>query len=201
MIVVTGIPLYQQLILHQRSPVLPFFLPFTSPDTVFGFYINHANHMFFGLLGYPAFLGFEFVVQMLKNTTWAQSMAISYNLKELQLANDESTINEMELKLRIREIMAEVCDSDNFLVDFSDIYYWKFFLGPFLLTYSVGMGLFLFYVVISISIFVMLKFFSEILFIDGMVAGAAFHFGRIHTFIAHSLNSSIVLRLIEITLL
>lgn len=150
MIVVTGIPVYQQLFLHEHAPILPFFLPFSNPDTVFGFYINHGNHLFFGLLGYPAFLGFELVIQMLKNTTWAQTTVISYNLEELQSANDNPSVNDVELAKRIREIMAEISDSDNFLVEFGDIYYWKFFFGPFSLMYSVGMGLFLFYVVISI---------------------------------------------------
>lgn len=152
MIVVTGIPMYQQVILHEHAPILPFFLPFTNPDTVFGFYINHVNHLFFGLLGYPAFLGFELVVQLLKNATWAQTTVISYNLDELQSANEKPTVKDVELSRRVREIMAEFCDADNFLVEFSDIYYWKFFFGPLSLVYSVGIGLFLFLVVILILI-------------------------------------------------
>lgn len=125
MIIITAIPMYKQTIKREHMPLLPYFLPFIDPDTDFGFYINHVNHLIFGLVGYSAFLGYELVIQMLKNTTWAQTSVISYNLKNLELANEKSSVKEVELQWRVREIMAEITDSDNFLVEFADIYYWK----------------------------------------------------------------------------
>lgn len=143
--------MYKQFIKHEHTPLLPYFLPGTNPDTDFGFYINHVNHLIFGVSGYSSFVGFELIVQMLKNATWVQTVAISYNLEELQSVIAKLSAKNIELKWRVREIMAKVTDSDNFLVQFVDLYHWKFFLQPLLLALSVGIGLFLFLVVISIN--------------------------------------------------
>lgn len=142
-VLLEAIPVYKVLLQHERMLLLPYFLPFTNPETKKGYYINQLHQMALGLIGYTTFFGTELAFQIIKNTTWFQVNAISYDLDNLNQSFNNQ-FDEFELKMQFRNILLKVADNDSYRNDLIELYYWKFFLQTSLITFSVGLAVFLF---------------------------------------------------------
>lgn len=105
--------------------------------------MNLVNQLIIGSIGYATFFGAELILQMIKNTIWAQAAIVFHDFNELNGLLDEKSIDELELKSQLRNIFAKIADNNRYLNDFIDLYYWRFFLQSTLITFSVGLSVFL----------------------------------------------------------
>lgn len=138
-----GLPIYLYLFEHQHVLMIPFVLPFIDAETTTGYYITQIHHAIFGFIGFSGIVGFELIKEILKNAYYAQSVAIQYSLDSLLDCKTDDRL----LNMRMRNILAQNCDADRFMVEWIDLFYWAFLVQPTLLTFSIGITLFLFIVV------------------------------------------------------
>lgn len=100
-----------------------------------------------GGMAYAAFLGCELLIEIIKNTLWAQMVVICHDIDELDESINTREITELEIKMRLRYILVKVNDSNRYSKDFRNLFYWKFFLQPVLSSCAFGLAMFLFIVV------------------------------------------------------
>lgn len=74
---------------------------------------------------------------------WIQSAVICYSLDEFAYILETKARNVIELNMRQRDICAKLNDLDLFIAEWIDLFYWAFLMQPTLLTFSVGISLFL----------------------------------------------------------
>lgn len=139
-----AIPLYTQLVLHERMLYYPHFLPFTNLETTTGYWVNLMHQLMMAPFAYATVFGAELILQMIKNTTWAQAVVVSHDLSELNELLNEGPIDEFQLKSRLRNILAKISDYNRYLSDFIDLFYWRWFSQSTLIMFSIGLTLFLF---------------------------------------------------------
>lgn len=147
MLIMNVLPAYLYFFKNERELVLPFILPFTDPETNLGYYINQTHHVIYGFIGVCGLTGIEFINEILKNAVWVQSVAICYSFDELNEFIEKKAGDDFQLDLRLRDILAKVCDSDRYNREWADLFYYRFFLQPIALIISVGLAVFLFIVV------------------------------------------------------
>lgn len=138
------IPLHSQIVRHERMLFFPTLLPGTDDESNTGLVINQINQLFIGAFGLAGILMIELFDQVLKNAVWAQMAFISYDLEELNEFLSQPYQNPLKLKMRMRHFFAEVTDSDCFLRDMDNLFYWKYLLKPACLIVAISVSMFLF---------------------------------------------------------
>lgn len=122
-------------------------LSFTTLESDFGYYVNQVHLLITSAVGFAGIVGIEMLSQTIKNGVWVQTEATGYLLDELDEFFEKTSNDKFELKIRVRDILAKVTDSDHYLQKWTDLFYWKFLVQPALLVVSVGTPMFLFLVV------------------------------------------------------
>lgn len=131
----------------------PWILPYVDPETVVGFYINFGHQMAFGLCAFCALLGIEVTITTLKNSVYLQSMSISYSIDQFDKCLSAEKDFKIKMKAQLRNILAQIGDFERFTLEWTDLYYWKFLTQPFLLALCVSGAMFIYILVIYLTIF------------------------------------------------
>lgn len=168
------VPIYKLIYTDERELIYAVILPFTNPETDMGFIINTINQMISVLIGAPAAIAVETITSLLKNTISTFAALIKCSLTEFDNSlKDDKHFNEKQ-HWELNNIIKKILDFDRFVffcycnhsviiimitnlvsirficrfvINLSDLYYWKFFLQPILLMYSVTMSAYLYLVV------------------------------------------------------
>ncbi|XP_055300263.1 uncharacterized protein LOC129567422 [Sitodiplosis mosellana] len=88
--------------------------------------------------------GIEIMTCILKNNVWASTVAICHAIDEISDCIECPKADDMKgfIDLKVRNILVQVQDLDRFILLLSELYYWKFFLQPIMLTFSVSIAAF-----------------------------------------------------------
>lgn len=140
-------PLYAYLAMHQHPLIVPIAIPFVDEVTDSGYYINIVHQAMFGVIGVTSVIAIELMNCILKNNIYAAKELIIYSLDILgDMLNHDTTFSEQK-KAEFRNFLIKLQDLDRFIIELRDLYYWKFFLQPMMLAYSVSSALLCYYVV------------------------------------------------------
>lgn len=140
-------PAYAYFFLNQRPMPVPILLPFIDYTTDTGYYINIAHQGLFGLIGTTGIIAIELMNCMLKNNVYAAKESTIYSLEVLAgMLKQSPTFTDQAIR-EFRNVLVKIQDLDRYLIELCEVYYWKFFLHPMLLAYSVSTSLFCYYVV------------------------------------------------------
>lgn len=69
-------------------------------------------------------IGVEFETEICKNATWVQAAVVCYDLDELDKLL-ETNIKPYDVKMRLRAILAKIRDCDNYISEWTSLFYWK----------------------------------------------------------------------------
>lgn len=154
-------PIYAFIYRNEIQFPVPVLIPFTTLDTKIGLLVNVLNQAFTCLIGITGNYGIEIIACILKNTVWASASTICYSLDELTELLHEPEQREkkiMKTKYQLRNTLVQIQDFDRYILEICDLYYWKFFVQPYLLTFAISGALFFYlYVSICISVFIFLQ--------------------------------------------
>lgn len=147
--------------------------PFIDPDTEEGFAINYIDQMVSCTFGSCVIPTAELLTCVLKNNASAAAAVIEISLKDFKLRmKTEQNVTD-EFVPEFRNIILKILDLDRrvfgfplisrwiwiqwnfysyfrFVVDFTDILYWKHFLQPIILVYAITISIFAF---VKVNIF------------------------------------------------
>lgn len=162
-------PLYKIFVKNEKELILPVILPFNDPETERGFFMNFISQIVACAYGVTIIPGSEMMTCVLKNNVSVAAAIIENSLHEFgdHLIDIDFP---RECNWQLRNILVKIMDYNRFVgsqlsnsfqqklkvnscrlvVDITKLYYWKFFLQPGLLMYSVVMGIFL-YMTVSFS--------------------------------------------------
>lgn len=141
------LPTYFFFFKHQHTLIMPSILPFTDPESDFGYCVNFVHHIILGFVVIFYQLGSEITNEIIKNTICVQSDIICYSVKQMNELVQTKATNQYLTFIHFHDILDKVNDFDRFFKEFVDLFYWRFLIQPFVLTLSVGLGLFIFFVV------------------------------------------------------
>lgn len=141
------LPTYFFFFKHQHTLIMPSILPFTDPEYDFGYCVNFVHHIILGFVVIFYQLGSEITNEIIKNTICVQSDIICYSVKQMNELVQTKATNQYLTFIHFHDILDKVNDFDRFFKEFVDLFYWRFLIQPFVLTLSVGLGLFIFFVV------------------------------------------------------
>lgn len=122
-------------------------LPFIDDDSVWGFHLNvfiQTTITFFGTIGG---LSTEMATCITNNTVLLCSEIISFNCDELGESLIKRKCSAAETAARLKQILQQIQDLDRYILEMSEIYYWRLFTAPILIVYSVSISIFCQYVV------------------------------------------------------
>lgn len=105
-------PLYKYIFENAHPMTIPIIIPFTDPDTNFGYYINVSNQLFISFLGIIINIGIEFVSSMLVNNIWVGVSSIKYALHEFSDFIRREPHKIRDIKYRLRNILIQIRDLD-----------------------------------------------------------------------------------------
>lgn len=122
-------------------------LPFIDEDVVWGFHLNLAMQMTITAFGTVGNLAIETTSCIINNTILLCSEIISFDCRELtdQIENGNST--QIKILAGLRNVFIKFQDLDRFILEMSNLYYWRMLSAPVLITYSVSMSVFCQYAV------------------------------------------------------
>lgn len=154
MIILLIFPVYAYVFKHDIQLPIPVVLPFTDLESKNGIFLNLANQVFISLIGGTGNLGIEVITCIMKNNVWASTVAIGHAIDEIShcVESPDKDETRRSIDLKFRNILVQVQDLDRFILQLSDLYYWKFFLQPIMLTLSVSLAVF-FYMYVSVHNF------------------------------------------------
>lgn len=171
--IVSILPLYHTF-LGENEMIIPIILPFVDPDTEHGFFINLINQLIFICLGIDAIPACETFFCVLKNTITTTATVIEISIQDFKQLVAEKKGFSAERCRQFRNIIMKIMDFnrfDNFpwpfeitknnwiqairrfVVNFTDLFYWKCLLQPACYVYAIAIGLYLFIVVSSLLYF------------------------------------------------
>lgn len=122
-------------------------LPYIDEDLVWGFHLNVAIQTTITTFGTVGGLATEMASCIVNNTILLCSEVISFNCDELSEKIKRRKTSDVENFAYLKQIMIQIQDLDRYIVEMSDIYYWRLFSAPILITYSVSISIFCQYVV------------------------------------------------------
>lgn len=126
-------------------------LPFIDEDSVWGFHLNVAIQTTITAFGTIGGLATEMASCIVNNTILLCSEIIVFNCDEFgKNLISRKTSNDFNMA-HLRQIFIQIQDLDRYILQMSDVYYWRLFSAPVLIVYSVSISVFCQYVV-SISI-------------------------------------------------
>ncbi|XP_031639326.1 uncharacterized protein LOC116351370 [Contarinia nasturtii] len=143
MIILLIFPPYAFITKNDIQLPIPVILPFTDLESKNGITLNMANQVFIVLIGATGNIGIEIITCILKNNVWASTVVICYSIDEISefIEHPEGDMKRF-IDLKFRNILIQVQDLDRFILGLSQLYYWKFFLQPIMLTFSVSFAIF-----------------------------------------------------------
>ncbi|XP_031632756.1 uncharacterized protein LOC116346703 [Contarinia nasturtii] len=116
-------------------------LPFFEEDSNLAFYVDISYQSVLMPFGIVSTICIELCQCMTYNTVELCASCIELNGEKLSemLQVDRQSIRSGAL---FRNILLQIRDFDEYLLEFSDVFYWKTFLGPPLLTFGATYGIF-----------------------------------------------------------
>lgn len=142
-----GFPTYAYFFLNQLPMPVPILLPFIDETTNSGYYINIVNQVVIVVIGTTSFIAIELMNCMMKNNIHASKESIIYSLNVLTVMLNQNSTFSIDKNMEFRNMLIKLQDLDRFLIELCEVYYWKFFLQPMVLTYAVSASFFCYYVV------------------------------------------------------
>lgn len=126
-------------------------LPFIDDDLVWGLHLNVAVQTTITLFGTVGGLTIEMASCIVNNTIMLCSDIISFECDELSENISAAKMSSSQKFGHLRNIMVQIQDFDRFVVEMSEIYYWRLLSAPVLIVYSVSISIFCQYVVCDIA--------------------------------------------------
>lgn len=122
-------------------------LPYIDENLVWGLHLNIAIQSTITFFGTVGGLAIEMCSCTLNNTIMLCSDIISFQCDELSenMKNPKSSC--VRNFAYLRNIMIQIKDYDQYVLEMSEIYYWRLFSAPILIVYSVSISIFCQYVV------------------------------------------------------
>lgn len=117
-------------------------LPFIDEESVWGFHLNLGIQTLIKLFGTVGNLSIEMTSCIINNTISLCSEIILFNCKQVSIKVESLGHITFATKAELREIFIQVQDLDRYILDMSDLYYWRMFSAPILITYSVSISVF-----------------------------------------------------------
>lgn len=104
-------PFYLFVMKGEHPNLIPIVLPYTDPDTNWGYYINLANQAIIAAAGITGNFAIEIGVLALTNNLWAASDVINYDLNEIVLGFKRGETKEVR-SAKLRNIFVQIQDVD-----------------------------------------------------------------------------------------
>lgn len=101
-------------------------LPFVDFQTRNGFALNMANQIFFCVYAMLGNTGIELITCVVKNTVLVTAAVIKNELLEFVDILQKKRTFSAPLPTQFRNIIVKISDFDRFIIDFTNLYYWKF---------------------------------------------------------------------------
>lgn len=136
--------------LHQTGELVTFLalkLPYIDGDLVWGLHLNIAIQSTITFFGTVGGLAIEMCSCTLNNTIMLCSEIISFQCDELSENMKNLKTSSIRNFAHLRNIMIQISDYDQYVLEMSEIYYWRLFSAPVLIVYSVAISIFCQYVV------------------------------------------------------
>lgn len=145
-------------------------LPFISDDSVWGFQLNLIIQNGITVFGTVGNLAIELSSCIINNTILMCSELVVFNCENLSTAINQKKPNTLANLKLYREIIIEIQDLDRFILEMHELYYWRLFAAPILITYSVSMSIFCQYAVSNVDFF--LFFVLKMIFFSWIIPAA-----------------------------
>lgn len=116
-------------------------LPLTDLETANGFLINMIGQGLMGLVAFAGNIGIEISNCLIINTCTAMSDSACCSMRKFS-SGLVAGIFSVQNKAELRDIFVRLQDLENYIRQFNDLYYWKFFLHPLLTTPCVSLAIF-----------------------------------------------------------
>lgn len=122
-------PIYKFIFHGEYNSMTGGLLPFTTLDTLNGFLINTLFQFALGGVGIAGNVGVEIVNCMVINTCTTLADLLCNSMKKFSagLVADTFTVQN---KSELRDIFIRLNDLEDYIREFNEVYYWKFFLQP-----------------------------------------------------------------------
>lgn len=122
-------------------------LPFIDEDNVLGFHLNLMIQTTITTFGTIGGLAIEMTSCIINNTIMLCSEIISLDCTELANKLEHGHWPAANIYAEFRNVYAKYQDLDRYILNMSDLYYWRMFSAPFLIAYSVSISIFCQYIV------------------------------------------------------
>lgn len=135
---------------HKTGQLVSFLaikLPFIDEDVVWGFHLNLMLQTTITAFGTVGNLAIETTSCIINNTILLCSEIISFDCNELTIKLETGECAKNQIHAELRNILIKYQDLDHFIMEMFDLYYWRMFSAPVLITYSVSMSIFCQYAV------------------------------------------------------
>lgn len=126
-------------------------LPFIDEDVLWGFHLNLMIQTTITTFGTIGGLAIEMTSCIINNTIMLCSEIISLDCADITNKLNIGEVSKTEILAELRNVFVKYQDLDRYVLDMSELYYWRMFSAPVLIVYSVSMSIFCQYAV-SISI-------------------------------------------------
>lgn len=134
-------PIYAYASDGTQSSLLGGMLPFTDLETTQGFIINSIIQSFWGLGALFGSISIEILSCLINNTYTVAADLICYLMRKFSTRLVAGTFT-ADHKAELRDIFVRLQDFEKFIAELNDLYYWKFFVQPPLITFCVSLGIF-----------------------------------------------------------
>lgn len=122
-------------------------LPFIDEDNTLGFHLNLTIQTTITTFGTIGGMAIEIASCIINNTIMLCSEIISLDCTELATKLEHGDFSTAKTLTELRNVYTKYQDLDRYVLDMSDLYYWRSFAAPFLIVYSVSISIFCQYAV------------------------------------------------------
>ncbi|XP_055317947.1 uncharacterized protein LOC129576629 [Sitodiplosis mosellana] len=117
-------------------------LPFIDEDLVWGFHLNLMIQTTITTFGTIGGLSIETTSCVINNTIMLCADIINLDCSELTNQLENGGVSKVKMLTKLRNIFMKYEDLDQYLVDMTDLNYWRMFSAPILIVYSVSISTF-----------------------------------------------------------
>lgn len=117
-------------------------LPFIDEDVLWGFHLNLMIQTTITTFGTIGGLSIEITSCIINNTILLCSEIISLDCTNITNKLNFGSTSQIEILAELRNVFVKIQDLDRYVLDMSELYYWRMFSAPVLIVYSVSMSIF-----------------------------------------------------------
>lgn len=110
MMMFSAVPIFLIIFLHQEQMIIPIILPFTDPESEYGFYLNFIHQIFFGLFCPCAIVGIEICTCVYINAAMTAAAIIRTDLGDLEFALHTNSTFTVQRTQEFRNIIGQIQD-------------------------------------------------------------------------------------------